>query len=44
MDNKYIYPDDSIKYELENQLVDLYDLFRDSLFKDTDQYYREVAT
>lgn len=42
--HEYIYPDDSSKYELGNQLVDLYDLFRDSLFKDTDQYYREVAT
>ena len=42
--DKYIYPDNSINYELDNQLVYLYDLFRDSLFKDTDQYYREVAS
>ncbi len=42
--DKYIYPDDSIKYELDNQLVDLYDLFRDFLFENTDQYYREVAS
>ena len=42
--DKYIYPDDSIKYELDNQLVDLYDLFRDLLFKNTAQYYKEVVS
>lgn len=40
--DKYIYPGDSINYELENQLVDLYDVFRDVLFKDTEQYYKEL--
>ena len=29
---------------MDNQLVDLYDLFRDFLFENTDQYYREVAS
>lgn len=40
--DKYTYPGDSINYELENQLVDLYDVFRDVLFKDTEQYNKEL--
>lgn len=41
---KYTYPGDSINYELDNQLVDLYDVFRDVLFKDTKQYYKELES
>ena len=40
--DRYIYPGDSIKYELDNALVGLYDIFRDFLFGDTDEYYREL--
>ena len=40
--DRYIYPGDSIKYELDNALVGLYDIFRDFLFSDTDEYYREL--
>ena len=40
--DRYIYPGDSIKYELDNALVGLYDIFRDFLFLDTDEYYREL--
>ena len=39
---RYMYPGDSIKYELDNALVGLYDIFRDFLFPDTDEYYREL--
>lgn len=40
--DRYIYPEDFIKYELDNALVGLYDIFRDFLFSDTDEYYREL--
>lgn len=40
--DRYIYPGDFIKYELDNALVGLYDIFRDFLFSDTDEYYREL--
>lgn len=39
---KYLYTGDSIKYELDSELVLLYDKFRDLLFKDTDEYYSEL--
>lgn len=39
--DRYAYPNDSIKYELDNQLVRLYDGFRDLLFENTEQYYKE---
>lgn len=41
---QYVYPNDSIKYELDNQLVELYDLFRTLLFKDAKKYYEEVMS
>ena len=40
--DKFFYQGDSIKYALDNALVDLYDLFRDHLFTDTDLYYAEI--
>lgn len=40
--DKYVYPGDSIKYELDTELVSLYDKFRDVFFRDTDKYYREL--
>ena len=39
--DRYIYPGDSIKYMIMH-LVGLYDIFRDFLFLDTDEYYREL--
>ena len=39
---KYIYIGDSIKYELDAELVVLYDKLRDLLFEDTDKYYSEL--
>lgn len=41
---KYIYKGDSIKYELDSELVILYDKLRDLLFQDTDKYYFESKT
>ena len=41
--DKFFYQGDSIKYALDNALVDLYDLFRDHLFADTDLYYAEMS-
>ncbi len=41
---KYLYTGDSVKYELDSELVDLYDKFRDLLFVDTDKYYSELKT
>lgn len=38
----YVYPEDSINYDLERALVILYDTFRTFLFEDTDQYYSEL--
>lgn len=40
--NKYIYPGDSINYALNEECVCLYDKFRDIIFNDQDEYYREV--
>ncbi|MEE1503805.1 MAG: hypothetical protein UGF89_06145 [Acutalibacteraceae bacterium] len=39
---KYIYTGDSIKYELDAELVILYDKLRDLLFEDVDKYYSEL--
>ncbi|MEE0517732.1 MAG: hypothetical protein UC708_07610 [Anaerovoracaceae bacterium] len=40
--NKYIYPGDSINYALEGECVCLYDTFRNIVFDNQDEYYREV--
>lgn len=40
--DKYVYPGDSIKYDLDAELVCLYDKFRDVFFEDTDAYYKEL--
>ncbi|KUO76397.1 MAG: hypothetical protein APF77_06780 [Clostridia bacterium BRH_c25] len=40
----YIYPGDSIKYELDGELVSLYDKLRDLFFPDTDKYYSQLNT
>lgn len=40
--DRYIYPNDSVKYELDNELVLLYDKFRDLYFADTESYYQEI--
>lgn len=41
--DKYAYPGDSIKYDLDAELVSLYDKFRDIFFRDTNEYYRELG-
>lgn len=38
---KYTYRGD-IKYKLDNEMVSLYDTLRDMLFKNTEEYYREL--
>ena len=40
--DKFAYQGDSIKYELDSALAELYDLFRDLLFEDVCKYYTEV--
>ncbi len=40
---KYIYKGDSTARELDDELVLLYDKFRDLYFKDTDDYYKQVT-
>lgn len=40
--DKYIYPGDNLKYELDSELVSLYDKFRDLFFEDTKAYYAEL--
>lgn len=40
--NPYIYPGDSIKYELDGELVSLYDKIRDLFFADTYKYYEQL--
>ena len=42
--DKYIYPGDSSKYELDAQLTVLYDTFRDVFFPDLALYYSELAS
>ncbi len=39
---KYSYTGDSIRYELDSELVALYDKFRDLLFPDTEKYYEQI--
>lgn len=39
---KYSYKGDSIRNELDNELVVLYDKLRDLLFPDTDKYYEQI--
>lgn len=41
--DRIAYQGDGIKYELDKELVGLYDLFRDLLFEDVDQYYKELS-
>lgn len=41
---KYMYSSDSIKYELNAELVSLYDKLRNLFFADTDKYYSELNT
>lgn len=41
--DKYIYPGDKLKYELDSELVSLYDKFRDLFFENTKSYYAELA-
>lgn len=38
--NRYLYPGDSLKYELDDELVSLYDKLRDTFFDDIDEYYK----
>lgn len=40
--DRYVYPNDSLKYSLDSELVSLYDKFRDLIFPDTEAYYREL--
>lgn len=40
---EYTYPGDSIKYDLDDELVTLYDTLRDLFFPDTAQYYSELG-
>ncbi len=40
--DKYIYPGDKLKYELDSELVSLYDKFRDLFFHDPKSYYAEL--
>lgn len=42
--DRYMYPGDSIKYELDGALAELYDIFRDFIFSDIDDYYRKLKT
>ena len=42
--DRFIYPGDSIKYDLDAALVGLYDVFRDLIFDDVDVYYREIES
>lgn len=41
--DRYIYPGDSIKYDLDGELVLLYDTLRDMFFEDTQKYYMELS-
>lgn len=40
--DRFIYPRDSIKNELDYELVTLYDKLRDIFFDDIDEYYKEL--
>lgn len=39
--DRFIYQDDSLNYELDGELVVLYDKLRDLIFNDTEKYYME---
>lgn len=41
---KYDYPGDSIKYDVDSELAVLYDTLRNLFFKDIDQYYSESCS
>ena len=41
--DRYVYPGDSLKYELDGELVKLYDKLRDIFFDDIDEYYKELC-
>ena len=40
--DQYVYLGDKIKYELDSELVELYDRLRDLFFLDTEKYYCEI--
>lgn len=40
--DKYVYPGDSMKYDLDAELVSLYDRLRDVFFEDTNAYYQAL--
>lgn len=40
--DRYVYPNDSLKYSLDSELVSLYDKFRDLVFPDTETYYKKL--
>lgn len=42
--DRYVYPNDNIKYELDDALVSLYDKFRDVFFPNTSLYYAELSS
>ena len=44
LNDRYMYPGDSINYDLDNELVALYDTFRDLFFSNIDAYYEELGT
>lgn len=41
---RYYYPNDSVKYRLDDELVCLYDVFRDIVFPNTEEYYSLLET
>lgn len=41
--DRFVYQNDSIKYDLDGALVVFYDTLRDVLFEDTDKYYKELS-
>lgn len=41
-ETKYMYTGDSLKYELDSELVGLYDKFRNLLFNNINKYYSEL--
>lgn len=41
---EYSYPGSSIKHEIESEILKLYDKFRDLIFENLDDYYRELDT
>lgn len=42
--DRFIYPGDSLKYELDSELIALYNKLRDIFFDDIDEYYKELYT